>query len=164
MAGNKQSGRKPKPKVLKELAGTFRADQHNADSPEVAAYATPPRVPKHITDDRVKAEWRKTAKLLTFMGVLTEADLGALEVYCTVSARWRHAEEQLQRYGVMLVGDNQTFRTSPYLRIAEDALKNMRQWMNEFGITPASRTRVSANKRVVQQIESEDWFGIQNRN
>ena len=91
-------------------------------------------------------------------------DLHALEAYCVVFARWHDAESQLHTYGVMLSRDGQLF-PSPYLRIAEDALKQIRAWMTEFGITPSSRSRVSAVKRErVLDPDERDWFGDAHRN
>ena len=161
MAGKPgRSGRKPQPKVVKELKGTFRMDRHNPDTPDVKVYETPPRPPQHMKDDEQKKCWRRTARLLTTMRVLTEADLHALEAYCATYSRWRYAESQLEKYGVVLVSgpaNERTFKASPYISIAEAALKNMRTWMNEFGITPASRSRVSAEKPAPTE-EAEDFF------
>ena len=96
--------------------------------------------------------------MLLDMGVLTAADLDALEAYVVVHTRWRDAETQLGIYGVMLTRDGQLF-PSPYLRIAEDCLKQMRAWMNEFGITPSSRSRVKVEKREPAKLgDNEDWF------
>ena len=46
---------------------------------------------------------------------------------------------------------------SPYVKIAEDSLKQLRAWMNEFGITPSSRSRVKVEKKA-PVADTEDWF------
>ncbi len=163
MAGVKgRSGRKALPKVTKELSGTFRKDQHNANEPVLPVYEKAPGPPTHITGEARKA-WQRVAKVLTTMGVLTEADLHALEAYCVVYARWEDAEANLKQYGVMLTKGGSLF-PSPYLRIAEDCLKQMRAWMNEFGITPSSRSRVKVDKKAPETPGGRDWFGDANRN
>ena len=163
MAGVKgRSGGKAKPRAAKELAGTFRKDRHNLNEPTLPVYEKAPGPPTHLTGDARKA-WHRVAEILTTMGVLTEADLQALEAYCVVVARWQDAEAQLKQYGVMLTKGGSLF-PSPYLRIAEDCLKQMRAWMNEFGITPSSRSRVKVEKKEPVTPGGRDWFGDASRN
>ena len=157
-----KSGRKAKPRAVKELAGTFRADRHNANEPTLPALETGPPCPGHLTGE-AESTWVRLAELLTTMGVLTEADLHALEAYCVTYARWHDAEAQLRQYGVMLFKDGSLF-PSPYLRIAEDSLKQLRSWMTEFGITPSSRSRVKVEKKAPVAPGGRDWFGESNRN
>ena len=151
-----KSGRKTKPKVLKELAGTFRADQHNENEPIMPALDIAPRCPAHLKGE-VRKTWQRVGRLLAKTGVLTQADLHALEAYCVVFARWQDAETNLTTYGVMLTRDGQLF-ASPFLRIAEDSLKQMRAWMVEFGLTPSSRSRVKVEKKEPPKLDNEDWF------
>ena len=163
MPGTKgKSGPKPKPDAVKALAGTLRAGRVNDAQPSLPALVTAPRCPSHLKGEARKV-WGKVGKLLANMGVLTEADLHALEAYCVVFARWQDAEAQLGTYGVMLSRDGQLF-PSPYLRIAEDCLKQMRAWMTEFGITPSSRSRVKVEKKELVTPGGRDWFGDANRN
>ena len=152
-----KSGRKRLPKVVKELSGTFRKDQHNEDEPQLAAYTKAPGCPRKFTGEARKT-WQRVATLLTRMGVLTEADLDAVSAYTRIFTRWEEAESQLSTYGVMLSKGGSLF-PSPYLRIAEDCLKQRRAWMNEFGITPSSRSRVRVDKPP-KQNDKDNWFGI----
>lgn len=162
MPGNAQSGRKPKPTAAKKLAGTFREDRHNSNEPEVEPFTKAPPCPTYVKG-MARAAWVKHAKILTDMGVLTPADLHALEVYCETYARWREANDKLREYGIMLtqvVDGERKFLTSPYLRISEECAKAMRQWMNEFGITPSSRSKVSGSKKTKQpEADPYDFFG-----
>jgi P27 family predicted phage terminase small subunit len=104
-----------------------------------------------------KKAWVRVGRVLLDMGVLTGADLHALEAYCTVYARWKDAEAHLQQNGVMLSNAGKLF-PSPYLKIAEDNSKAMRAWMTEFGITPSSRSRVSVERKKSAIPDNEDWF------
>ena len=164
MAGVKgKSGPRYKPTRLKELSGTLRADRVNPNEATLPALDKAPRCPSHIQGEARKT-WQRVGRLLTDMGVLTAADLDALEAYVVVHTRWRDAETQLGTYGVMLTRDGQLF-PSPYLRIAEDGLKQIRAWMTEFGITPSSRSRVSAVKKErILDPDERDWFGDAHRN
>ena len=150
------SGRKPMTKAQKLLAGTYRRDQDNLNAPYLPPLERLPRCPAHIKGEGQKA-WGRVGRLLLNMGVLTEADLHALEAYCTVYARWQDAETHLQQNGVMLSNAGKLF-PSPYLKIAEDSSKAMRAWMTEFGITPSSRSRVTVERKESAILDNEDWF------
>ena len=166
MSGVKgKSGRKAQPKSVKELKGTFRLDQHNEQQPVVAPLKRAPVCPSHL-EGVARATWQRTAKVLIGMGVLTEADLHALEAYCVVYARWQAAEKELADAGSLVVWGGiggLTRVASPYVKITEDCLKQLRAWMNEFGITPSSRSRVRVEKKA-PVADPEDWFGNLHRN
>lgn len=147
MAGVKgRSGPRTKPKAIKELAGTLRPDRVNPDEPSPTALDKVPPCPRHIKGEARK-QWRRTAKVLVATGVLTQGDLPALEMFCTLYARWKDAQGKLDEFGVMLRNKDGWFEPSPYLRVVEDCLKQMRGYMVEFGITPSSRSRVSVIRR-----------------
>ena len=48
---------------------------------------------------------------------------------------------------------------SPYLAVANRALEQMRSFLNDFGMTPASRSRVSAMPADPPDDEFERSFG-----
>ncbi len=162
MSGVKgRSGRKALPRAVKELSGTFRADQHNVNEPILGALVTAPRCPGHLKGVAQKT-WREMAKLLVSMRVLTAVDLCALEVLCVVYARWYEAESKLKEYGMMLISAGRVY-PSPYIQIAKNSEKEMRAWMLEFGLTPSSRSRVSVAKVETPSrpldSDARDWFG-----
>ena len=157
MSGVKgKSGPRYKPTQVKQLAGTLRADRMNPNEPVGTVLNKMPPCPSHLNGGARKT-WFKVGRALINMGVLTWVDLHGLAAYCVVHARWEEVETQLQTYGVMLSQDGRLF-PSPYLKIAEDCLKQMRAWMTEFGITPSSRSRVTAQKKEPADLGEEDWF------
>ena len=160
MSGVKgKSGGKTLPRETKERSGTFRADRHNTDEPTLPVYKKAPRCPDHL-EGEARTAWIKVSKVLTEMGVLTSADLHALEAYCNIYARWRTAEKELTKSLTVWGGkDGDTLVASPYVRIAKESQMLMRAWMNEFGITPSSRSRVRVNKKP-EKTDKERWFGI----
>ena len=66
-----QRGRKPKPTAVKQLEGNPGKRQLNANEPKPAARA--PSCPKWLEDD-AKKEWRRLAKQMEQLGILTEVD------------------------------------------------------------------------------------------
>lgn len=88
-----QRGRKPKPTAVKQLEGNPGKRQLNANEPKPAARA--PSCPKWLEDD-AKKEWRRLAKQMEQLGILTEVDMAAFAGYCQAYARWKEAEEFIQ--------------------------------------------------------------------
>lgn len=81
-----QRGRKPKPTAVKQLEGNPGKRQLNANEPKPAARA--PSCPKWLEDD-AKKEWRRLAKQMEQLGILTEVDMAAFAGYCQAYARWK---------------------------------------------------------------------------
>jgi P27 family predicted phage terminase small subunit len=79
-----------------------------------------------------KAEWRRVMPELAKRRILTNADMGSLEGYCTAMSRVRELETLL-RGGI----DPKLFR------MQDQAIKTARQLAAELGLTPVSRSRPS---------------------
>jgi P27 family predicted phage terminase small subunit len=95
------------------------------------------------------------------LGLLTAVDRAAFAAYCTVYARWADAEEALKKTGPVVRSPSGYPMISPYLIVANRALDQMRQYLIEFGLTPASRSRISAD--ATEQHDSvEDFLFGQN--
>lgn len=144
-------GPPPKPSALRALEGNpgKRAVNHKEPKPP----AVVPPCPKELPD-AAKKEWRRISKVLAPLGLLTEMDLAALAAYCTLYARWLEAEDKVRELGMLVKSPNGYPMQSPYLNIAQGALKQMRGYLQEFGLSPAARSRVT-----VEEPEREDEFG-----
>ena len=124
-----------KPKAVKRAA-------RNAPSAPDAL----PRCPAHLSHVARK-EWRRLAKPLFDMGVLSTVDRGALAAYCQSYARWVEAEEQLKKTPALLKTPSGYVQQSPWLSVANKQLELMGRYMVELGITPSSRSRVATTGR-----------------
>ena len=147
-------GRKPKPTLMKSLEGNPGRRPLNDREPE-----PPDGIPEcpGFLDAEAKAEWFRTAKVLSDMGLLTLADRSALAAYCTAYSRWVKAEEQVRKYGTIVKSPVKGFpMKSPYLTVADQALETMRKFMVEFGLTPSSRSRI----RVPGSSNAADEFEL----
>jgi P27 family predicted phage terminase small subunit len=134
-------GRKPTPTKLRLLRGNpgKRPLPQGEPTPRVAA----PAAPSHVSRE-AKREWRRTAKLLVELGLLTHVDRAALAMYCEAWGRWVEAEHALQEYGLIVKSPSGYPMQSPYLAVANRAMDQVRLLLGEFGMSPASRTRVQA--------------------
>ena len=90
-----------------------------------------PRPPVWLSKD-AKAEWRRIMPDLIERKILTEADLGSVENYCTVTGRVREIERAIQ---VAPEIDARLFR------LQDKAAQTARQLAAELGLTPVSRSR-----------------------
>lgn len=133
-------GRKPKPTALKLLEGNPGKRALPRDEPRPAAGL--PTCPTHLCA-KARREWRRIGQELAAVGMITRVDRAALAAYCAAYARWADAETKAQEQGI-LVKTNGQVMTNPYIRVAESAMKLMRQFLVEFGLTPSSRSRLSA--------------------
>jgi P27 family predicted phage terminase small subunit len=102
-------------------------------------------------------------------------DRAALAAYCQAYADWVEAEEQLRRYGKVVKspiktttrrskGDEVTETTggfpmqSPFLPIRNRALETMHRFLSEFGMTPASRSRINVPNGSMAKDPADKYF------
>ena len=134
-------GRRPKPTAIRKLEGNRgkRAWNHGEPVPP----DTLPRCPEHLSEV-ARREWRRVARPLYAMGVLTSIDRAALAAYCQAYARWVEAEERLKESPALYKTTSGYVQQSPWLAIANKQLELMGRYMTELGMTPAARSRVTA--------------------
>lgn len=160
-------GPAPKPTVLKALNGNAgkRPLNLNEPKPDLGEPDMPTGMPA-----AAKKEWRRIVPILLKMGVLTLADGAALEAYCQSYATWRAALKEIRKNGLTyesggtpitetVNGETKTRlvgtirRLNPAVAERDKAVKVMRSFMTEFGMTPSSRSRIKA-----EPAKKEDAF------
>jgi P27 family predicted phage terminase small subunit len=133
-------GRPRTPTNVKMLRGTFRKDRVNAAEPQPEAAI--PTCPSFLSKE-AKREWRRLSSELYILGLLTRIDRVALAAYCQAYGRWVEAEQHLTKEGLTTKAQSGYEQPSPWLPIANKALEQVRAVGAEFGIGPASRSKVS---------------------
>lgn len=138
------AGPAPKPTALKRLAGNPGKRPLNENEPRFAVgYMSAPR---NLSAD-ARREWKRVSRELLGVGLLTKVDRAALAAYCQAWGTWLEAERKLQEDGRVLVTDKGYAYQSPWVGIANAAVDQMRRFACEFGMTPASRTRIHVEKK-----------------
>jgi len=132
-------GRKPKPTAVRLIDGNPGKRGFNPDEPVPPEGM--PTCPSHLSDAAV-FEWDRLARVLFDMGVLTMIDRAAFAAYCQVYGRWVEAEERLQLTPLLLKAPSGYVQQSPWLSVANKQLELMARYLAEFGLTPASRSRI----------------------
>jgi P27 family predicted phage terminase small subunit len=143
-------GRKPLPTKFKILTGNPGKQKLPKGEPEPPLDMPSP--PDHL-DAYALEEWKKLAPGLNAMGVLTSVDGATFAAYCVSVARWRHAEEELNKVrakrGTLaaLLIKNQTgdWVQNPLIRISARAADEFVKYGAEFGLSPSSRARLAVD-------------------
>jgi P27 family predicted phage terminase small subunit len=138
-------GPKFKPTALKDLAGNPGKRKLPKNEPKFSGI---PTCPKHL-DKMARAEWKRMAKELKPLGLLTNADRAAFAIYCAMYSRWVAAEEKITETAMVYTthdanGKPKALIQSPYVGIANRAAEICHKFLTEFGFTPSSKTRVTA--------------------
>ncbi len=146
-------GRKPKPTKMKVLAGNPGKRPLNKNEPQPKSAI--PDFPKFLTKEAV-LEWKRITVELSVLGVLAQIDRAALAAYCQVWARWAKAEDKLNQDGECVLTEKGNEIQNHYLAIANKCIKQMREYLVEFCMTPSSRSRISGapKKRSDERTET----------
>ena len=148
-----QRGRKPKPTALKTLEGNPGKRQLNINEPKPLAKA--PSCPKWL-DPEAKKEWRRLSKKMEQIGILTEIDMAAFAGYCQAYARWKAAEEFISKHGAIVKTPSGYWQQVPQVSIAQQYMKAMQKFAEQFGLTPAARSRIVADNTKTEYIDDMD--------
>lgn len=134
-----QRGRKPKPTTVKMLEGNPGKRNVNTSEPKPEKKA--PRCPGWL-EEEAKKEWKRIAKQLEQLGILTEIDMAAFAGYCQAYARWKEAEEYISEHGAVMKAPSGYCQQVPQVSIAQTYLKIMNRFCEQFGLTPSARSRI----------------------
>jgi len=138
-------GRKPKPTNLKKIEGNpgCRPLNGNEPRPTIGELKAPPE----YLNEYAKKEWERLAPILHNMGLLTELDYTAFEAYCQSYSNYRQASEQLDKQGLILTGRHGQTVKNPLNSIVNIYQQIMLKYLSEFGLTPSSRSKVTATQK-----------------
>ena len=145
-------GRKPKPTAMKELEGNPGKHPLNTSEPKPNKKA--PACPKWL-EPEAKKEWRRLAKQMEAIGILTEVDMAAFAGYCQAYARWKEAEEFITQHGDMVRTPNGYLQQVPQVSIAQTNLKIMLKFCEQFGLTPSARSRMVGEENGAEKETDE---------
>ena len=155
-------GRKPKPTNLKVLEGNPGQRPLNENEPKPKPVA--PKPPTWLRKE-AKKEWKRAAKELEQLGLLTQIDMATFAGYCQTYAKWREAEEFIQEngstYEIPKYGEDGElisvyYQQYPQVSQARQYLEQITKLCAEFGMTPSSRSRINlpGQQDEVDEMES----------
>jgi P27 family predicted phage terminase small subunit len=148
-------GRKPLPtqlKLVQENPGK-RPLPENEPKPTVQSGA----LPAHFAwlSKGAKEHWKRIAPELARVGLLTALDTSMLAIYCSAYDTWVRMSQVLEAEGMTYSSAGGLSRPRPEVAIARGAAEMMAKVGAEFGMSPASRTRVTAV--LLPDPSADDW-------
>jgi len=96
-----------------------------------------PQAPKHLDVD-AQAKWKELVGTLPDQ---EQATLDGLAAYCSAWSRWTAAESKVAELGPVVKSPQGFPTANPYVAIAQQAQRMMRQWGAELRLTPAARAK-----------------------
>ncbi len=143
MAGGRP-GPPPKPTHLKLLTGNPGGKRLNRHEPKPPIGI--PRCPEWLSSE-AKEAWKRVAPKLRVMGLLTLADGEALTGYAETFALWKQCTEFITKNGVAYPmrderGRVRCMQQFPQVAVARNCLLILKGYQQEFGLTPAARSRI----------------------
>ena len=140
-------GPAPKPTALRIYEGNRGHRPLNDREP--IALTGEPEMPKHLDRD-ARREWRRLVPLLMTMRVLTESDGLALASLCMTYSTLVQAQRLMlksatgKRSSLLIKTASGYIQQSPLLGIINGQMAALTVMLREFGLTPASRSRILA--------------------
>jgi P27 family predicted phage terminase small subunit len=131
--------------VQKALGGTLEPGRTNHAEPQPTVLLP---LPPEWLSEKAKQYWGEVGGVLLSMKLCTVADGPALELLTEALAEWAEARRAVHLAGLTyetttMTGDVMR-RPNPEVAIASDAWRRALKMLTEFGLTPASRSKVSA--------------------
>ncbi len=148
MPGNANSGRTPTPTQVLKLRGSWRAKLRK-DEPQPPTGI--PQAPTYL-DAEQKKVWRRLAKQLDALGIMTKIDGEALGRYVRTWSRWDKAEQFIAEHGLVYPKRDDddkvvAFVEYPQVGIADRAAAQLLRLEQAFGLHPAARARLQVNQQ-----------------
>jgi P27 family predicted phage terminase small subunit len=141
-------GRKPKPSALHALTGTARKrNQRHEPQPTLEI----PEPPAHLSDD-ARAEWFTITPHLFKLNLLTRLDATELALYCSAVGLWTDAERHIGTEGAVISTKRGHQIQNPWLAIRNKNMELAHKFLSEFGLTPASRTRLNVTMPAADEL------------
>jgi P27 family predicted phage terminase small subunit len=161
MAGNWNSGRRPKPTRLHVMYGTHPLKKRTTPEPQ------PPRAtedfdlpPLELDGDNIAiAEWRRIVPILRVCGLVSNAERSALIALCQQWSRYLEAQQKVRQLGMIVKKPSGIPVVNPFLAVADHALAQCQRMWSELGLTPSGRARISALPLAEPQ-EASKWAGL----
>ena len=147
-----RSGPPRKPTTLGLLHGSKRSKARAPNEPAVES--GPPPKPEWLGEIASQA-WDDVLPLLLGMRVVSTSDRMALEMLASTYEEWRDANDAVQRDGATQEYHTQagsSIRAHPAVAQRSDAFRRLHTVLQEFGLTPASRSKAG----VTGQAEKAD--------
>ena len=138
-------GRRPAPQELKKKRGTARKDRA-PENPVTVTKAKPAKTTPSFLKAKGKMMYERSVGHLHSMGLLSTVDDTSLELLAMAYQEWYSAELKLMKegriYETYAANGAKVLKPHPAAAQSSDAWRRIRMMLIEFGLTPASRSKL----------------------
>lgn len=146
------SNSKRVPDKIKKLKGTLKKSRVNELQPEPDDLLSIPDPPSDLPEV-AKKEWIRVATILFDIGILSGLDLTGLASYCNTFAIWVRCNDEMAEQGLTVMAPSGYPIINPLLSQIYKSQKEMRDWLIQYGMTPAARANVSVDNRKKKSVK-----------
>lgn len=146
MAGNNNSGRRPKPDAIHRITGNpskktlSSVSDLRSGTIDWSPLNTLPECPEHL-DAVARERWNALAPDLHALGLLTRVDGDELAIYCEAYSEWVEASTQLKLKGQLVMTPNGFAQINQWRVVQKQAIEKMRTAQAAFGLNPSARSK-----------------------
>ena len=133
-------GRPPKPTALKVIQGNPGKRKLDKNAPAPDALVKVPDPPAWLGTIAASI-WRQVAPWLVQARILTDTDLHNLELFAMAYQRWREAEDDISKNGIVVMGAKQEIK-NPACTVANESARRISTFGAALGLDPAARARL----------------------
>ena len=152
-----KGGRPRKPHALKLADGDYDKDpQRKTPTPSTPSVAAP-KCPAYIKGE-ARREWKRICAELVILKVLSQAERSSLEQYCEAYQKWRECIATLREHGQYITTEK-GIAEHPAGKAHRAYAAICHKLLCEFGMTPASRTRLVITEETEQDGQAKRFFG-----
>lgn len=121
----------------------------------------PTRKPPEHLDTQARRKWREVVAILEERGEPLDAGaLDALAAYCVAWSQWLTAQAKVAELGTVIKTPSGVAAVSPYVGVAAQAERRLRQWGDALRLTPKARPKAaeggeSAIGALLRELDNE---------
>jgi P27 family predicted phage terminase small subunit len=141
-------GRKRIAPEIHEARGSFRVHPERRNKSAPKSDGQRPTMPADFDHHETK-KWEELCAILEGNRLMSTDLIEILVAYCTAYGGWMRAREAVRKTGIVLVQKNAVggtdIKRNPFSVELHKYRDEMNKLLPELGLTPASRSKVSAN-------------------
>lgn len=137
-------GPPPKPTAVRKAQGTLGRGASARNKREAKPTTKLPAPPPQLSDD-AREVWQRLGEQLLENGLMTSLDEPAFAALCDGYAAFLRLTEQARTLGGDIVKVNGQLVPNPARARADKEFEKVRKLLAEFGMSPASRSRVESS-------------------
>lgn len=138
---------KRKPDELKIIEGTFRRDRSNPDAPTVPAGI--PEAPAWLSE-RATELFAQLCVVLDSLNIASPADAAMIALLASRLEEIEILTATIEDQGRTYQGESGLWKARPEVSQRNEAMRHCHALLSEFGLSPATRNRVTATKPAEQ--------------